>query len=177
MTEHKKDSGGNQRMSERRIDHLTRKRVSEMTPEEMRRELLTSEKTGLPNRRAFDEEDASPWVAMIDVDGLKRLNDEFGYSAGNILIRRLADILLGVGLEAYHNQGDEFICRGKTYHELRQTLSHAQNLLRHQPFVVEALDGRVTSIEGADFCFGIGTKLEEAERSLKYQKELQKIER
>jgi len=50
-------------MTERRIDHLTRKRVAEMSPEEMRRALLISEKTGLPNRRAFDEGETSPRVA------------------------------------------------------------------------------------------------------------------
>jgi hypothetical protein len=42
-------------MIERRVDHATRKRVSEMSVEEMRQALLVSEKTGLPNKRAFDE--------------------------------------------------------------------------------------------------------------------------
>jgi len=52
------------------------KRVAEMSPEEMRRALLVSDKTDLPNRRAFDEGKASPWVAISDVNGLKALNDE-----------------------------------------------------------------------------------------------------
>jgi len=42
-------------MVERRVDHAKRKRVAEMSPEEMRHALLVSDKTGLPNRRAFDE--------------------------------------------------------------------------------------------------------------------------
>jgi GGDEF domain-containing protein len=70
-----------------------------MSPEELRQALLVSEKTGLPNRRAFDERDepeSSPWVAMCDVNGLKALNDGFGYSAGDILIRRLAEGLVGL---------------------------------------------------------------------------------
>jgi GGDEF domain-containing protein len=45
-----------------------------MSPEEMRRELLTSEVTELLNRRAFDEAGTAPAVAMSDVDGLKALN-------------------------------------------------------------------------------------------------------
>ena len=36
------------------------------------------------------------------------------------------------------------------------------------------MDGRIATIEGADFCFGIGTSIKEAERSLKHQKELRK---
>jgi GGDEF domain-containing protein len=160
---------------ERRIDHARRKRVSEMSPEEMRQALLVSEKTGLPNRRAFDEREPSPWVAMCDVNSLKALNDGFGYSAGDILIRRLAAVLISVEVDAYHDKGDEFLCRGGSYPELNQKLSRAQRLLHEEPFVVCGLDDRITSVPGADFCFGIGTNLEEAERSLKHQKELRKL--
>jgi GGDEF domain-containing protein len=163
-------------MTERRIDHLTRKRVAEMSPEEMRRTLLVSEKTGLPNRRAFDEAEQSPFVAMMDVNGLKALNDKFGYTAGDILINRLAEALVSVGLDAYHNQGDEFLCKGKSYQELNQKLSRAQRLMKDQPFTVPAIDGRIATIPGANFCFGIGTHVTEAERSLKRQKELKKTQ-
>ncbi|MFY9560290.1 MAG: hypothetical protein WAQ52_08670 [Terriglobales bacterium] len=168
---------GSRRMTERRIDHVTRKRVSEMSQEEMRRALLVSDKTGLPNKRAFDEGEASPFVAMSDVNGLKTLNDQAGYTAGDILIGRFADVLVSVGLDAYHDKGDEFLCKGKSYQELNQKLSHAQSLLREQPFAVCSVDGRITTLPGADFCFGIGTNLVEAERSLKHQKELRKASR
>jgi hypothetical protein len=40
-----------------------------MSPEEMRQALLVSEKTGLPNKRSFDELEPSAWVAMCDVTG------------------------------------------------------------------------------------------------------------
>ncbi len=164
-------------MTERRTDHLTRKRVAEMSREEMRCALLVSDKTGLPNRRAFDEGEVSPCVAMSDVNGLKTLNDQFGYSAGDILIGRFAEVLVSVGLDAYHDKGDEFLCKGKSYQELNSKLSQAQHILRQQPFPVVAVDGRITTIPGADFCFGIGTNVQEAERSLKHQKELGKISR
>jgi GGDEF domain-containing protein len=145
------------------------------SPEEMRKALLVSDKTGLPNRRAFDEAETSSFVAMIDVNGLKALNDRFGYSAGDVLIRRLADTLLEVGLDAYHDKGDEFLCKGKSYRDLNRKLSKAFSSLQFQPFAVCGLDGRITTINGADFCFGIGTNLEEAEKSLKHQKELCKV--
>lgn len=159
-------------MVERRIDHARRKRIAEMSPEEMRHALLVSEKTGLPNRRAFEESAASAFVAMSDLDGLKALNDRFGYASGDTLISRFAELLLTEGLEAYHFQGDEFVCKGGSYQDLNDKLSRAQRLLREQPFAVCGLDSRVTTISGADFCFGIGTNLTEAERTLKGQKEL-----
>jgi GGDEF domain-containing protein len=161
-------------MIERRIDHVTRKRVAEMSPEEMRVALLVSAKTGLPNRRAFDESAPSPFVAMSDVNGLKALNENFSYSAGDILIRRFAEVLTSVGLDAYHNHGDEFLCKGESFQDLNLKLTQAQQLLREEPFAVCGLDSRITTIEGADFCFGIGIDLNEAEASLKRQKELLK---
>jgi len=165
-------------MTERRKDHRTRKRVAEMSPEEMKRALLVSDKTGLPNRRSFDEGEASPWVAMSDVNGLKALNDEFGYSAGDTLIKMFAEVLVSVGLDAYHDKGDEFLCKGKTCQELNNKLSQAQHILRQESFPVLAVDGgRIATIPGADFCFGIGTDLKEAEVSLKHQKELQRASR
>lgn len=164
-------------MNDRRVDHATRKRVSEMSVEEMRQALLVSEKTGLPNKRAFDESGSSPFVAMGDVDGLKRMNDQFGYAAGDVLIQRLADILLEVGLEAYHDKGDEFIIKGSSFAELNEKLLKAEKIMKTSPFVVHSMSDKITPIDGAQFSFGIGTNLKEAEKSLKHQKELRKVER
>jgi GGDEF domain-containing protein len=80
-----------QESGDRRLDVARRARVTDMSPEEMKRELLTSKVTGLPNRRAFDEAD-SPAVAMSDADGLKALNDKFGYAAGDALLRAKAEM-------------------------------------------------------------------------------------
>ncbi|MGA2099821.1 MAG: diguanylate cyclase [Candidatus Sulfotelmatobacter sp.] len=157
-------------MLERRVDHITRKRVSQMSAEEMRGMLLTSEKTGLPNRRAFDEAGDTSFVAMADVNGLKGLNDSFGYSAGDELIYRFGQTLIEVGLDAYHEKGDEFLCRGESYEDLRHKLSRAQYLMRTRSFVVRGLDGSYTTVAGADFCFGIATTQPEAEKALKCEK-------
>ena len=164
-------------MIERRIDFAKRKRVSEMSPEEMRHALLVSEKTGLPNRRAFDEGRPAPWVAMCDCDGLKAMNDAYGYRAGDTLIHRLAEVLQELGLDAYHNQGDEFIVRGEYYRDLDAQLSEAQLRLRSNPFVVQSVHDAVVPINGTVFSYGIGTNLKEAETSLKRQKEIRKTER
>jgi len=121
---------------ERRIDSEMRRRVAEMSLAEMMRELLTSEVTGLPNRRAFDEADAASAVAMSDVDGLKALNDQYEYAAGNALLRAKAEALREAGLEAYHDKGDEFIYRGNSIEELQANLARARELLKARTIVI-----------------------------------------
>jgi len=65
---------------------------------------LTDSLTGLPNRRAIDvwaprELSAasrygfSLWVAMADLDFFKKINDEYGHNAGDIVLQGFAEIL------------------------------------------------------------------------------------
>jgi GGDEF domain-containing protein len=164
-------------MVECRVDHAKRKRVAEMSPEGMRTALLVSEKTGLANERAYDEAEPSEWVAMGDVDGLKRLNDQYGYAAGDTLIERLAAVFLEVELDAYHDKGDEFIFGGSSFKELDIKLAKAERILKDQAFVVHTMNDTVKPINGAWVSYGIGTNLKEAEKSLKHQKEIRKAER
>lgn len=129
--------------------------------------VLISELTGLPNRQAFDEGEgkASPFVAVADVSRMKVFNDYYGPIAGDALLRRLAKILIGVGLDAYHDREDEFLCKGKSGEELTAKLSQARKICR-EAFQVYA-NGHIQTIEGADFSFAIGTALEQAEASLR----------
>src|SRR4029077_11181327 len=132
--------------------------------EPVRRVVLTSALTGLPNRQAFDEGKASPLVAIADVDLMRVFNDFYGHIAGDALLCRLANILIAVGLDAYHYQGDEFLCKGESGEELNAKLSQARQIFR-EPFQVYA-EGRIQTIEGTDFSFGIGTSLEEEQAAL-----------
>jgi predicted protein tyrosine phosphatase len=132
--------------------------------EPVRRVVLISALTGLPNRQAFDEGKASPFVAIADVGLMRVFNDFYGQIAGDALLRRLGEILIGVGLDAYHDQGDEFLCKGESREELNASLSQAQQIFRGS-FQVYA-EGRIQTIEGTDFSFGIGTSLENGEAAL-----------
>lgn len=154
---------------ERRVALKKRRRVAEMSPEEMRRALLTSEVTGLPNRRAFDEASRSLAVAICDVDGLKALN-QYGYEAGNAVLRGTAEALLMAELDAYHDKGDEFFCRGRNQEELRAKLERARTVLQSRTAIVERVDGSSLSIRGVDFSFGVGQDIHEAESRLKSHK-------
>jgi GGDEF domain-containing protein len=130
----------------------------------VRHVVLISALTGLPNRQAFDEGKASPFVAIADVDFMRVFNDSYGQIAGDALLRRLAQILIALGLDAYHHQGDEFLCKGESREELNAKLSQARQIFR-ESFQVYA-EGRIQTIEGTDFSFGIGTSLEEGDAAL-----------
>ena len=86
-----------------------------------RTEALIDPLTGLGNRRAFEADLAAVLtdrrrshrllLAMIDVDGLKAVNDTFGHPAGDRALRATAAALrskVRAGDRVYHLGGDEF---------------------------------------------------------------------
>ena len=84
--------------------------------------------TKLRNRAFYDDEISrlnrrGPFpvgVLSIDLNGLKRANDEFGHSVGDALLRRAGEALkkaLGEHLQAARVGGDEFVCLLPRYAE------------------------------------------------------------
>ncbi|WP_022803073.1 sensor domain-containing diguanylate cyclase [Deinococcus ficus] len=82
--------------------------------------------TGLPNRRAFDEAHAelgasgqAYTLAVIDLDGLKAVNDREGHAQGDRLLQAFGQALgaQASGGVAYRLGGDEFAVLGAGMHE------------------------------------------------------------
>ncbi|WP_232366905.1 putative bifunctional diguanylate cyclase/phosphodiesterase [Alteripontixanthobacter muriae] len=79
---------------------------------------LTDSLSQLPNRRALHldirrdtEAGEEIALALIDLDGFKLVNDHYGHFVGDVLIRRIADVLkevLGTEARCYRLGGDEF---------------------------------------------------------------------
>jgi hypothetical protein len=107
---------------------------------------------------------------MSDLDALKALNDRYGYDVGNAFLRAKAATLQEAGLEAYHDKGDEFLCRGHNIKELQANLECARSILRGRTVVVERTNGDTLRFTGADFSYGVGKDLDEAEFGLKSHK-------
>ena len=91
--------------------------------EELARQAMFDKLTGLPNRRALDEEFVKALlrtrralnlmaVVMMDLDGFKPVNDIYGHEAGDLVLRtigqRLQDILRRTDFLARLG-GDEFV--------------------------------------------------------------------
>ncbi|WP_245872703.1 GGDEF domain-containing protein [Deinococcus planocerae] len=85
---------------------------------ELRRSALLDPLTGLANRRAFDHALDQAWasrpdlaVVLLDLDGLKGVNDTRGHAAGDELLREFAQALqrhLGTETMAFRLGGDEY---------------------------------------------------------------------
>ena len=88
---------------------------------ERRKISVTDDMTGLFNRRAFEEDCAVIWeqgtvseitILMMDVNGLKTVNDTYGHLAGDELIIAAAKCIqtaVGTLGKAYRIGGDEFV--------------------------------------------------------------------
>ena len=90
---------------------------SQLRTLEAMRAAVTDPLTGLGNRRRFDErldeevppaEPSSPVsVCLLDVDGLKRINDRYGHPVGDLALAAVGARLASSG-EAFRLGGDEF---------------------------------------------------------------------
>jgi diguanylate cyclase (GGDEF)-like protein len=101
--------------------------VRKLIEDVVRREQHRNDLTGLPNERALDqrleqavENDEELWCAFVEIDYFKRINDTYGYPAGNAMIKKVADTLQFATEQffsgttiAFHAHGDEFYLIGQ----------------------------------------------------------------
>jgi diguanylate cyclase (GGDEF)-like protein len=96
----------------------------------VRSEQLRDQLTNLPNGAALDENlrelldrDETWWVAFIEVDRFKAINDEFGYGNADAMLKAIAIVLNTArvtflhGARAYRAHGDEFFLVGPRFSE------------------------------------------------------------
>lgn len=103
----------------------------------------TDELTGMAGRRALFESfmglGRKYSLAMIDIDHFKKFNDTYGHDVGDLVLRKVSQVLnkVGSGGRAYRFGGEEFtvVFAGKTPDQVRPVLDD----LRKQ---VEAADLR-----------------------------------
>jgi diguanylate cyclase (GGDEF)-like protein len=100
------------------VGHLTELALGNAYSHKRERDLATTDAlTGLANRRSFEQlitkrPGRAPFtIVVIDVDGLKEVNDTLGHLAGDALLREVATVLSGVvrrGDVLARIGGDEF---------------------------------------------------------------------
>lgn len=159
-------------IQERRVNMSFRQKVNEMTREELIRALLTDDMTGLPNLRAYVEGEKKPIQVICDLDGLKWVNDTFGYEAGDDMIRTAADCFRRFNVETYRSNasGDEFICQFDSWMEASCCMALVQMSMRKAMFCIDTVI-RGRALKGIGLSYGISTTLQTAESLLKVHKE------
>jgi len=127
------------------------------TLHDVRRQAVTDDLTGLPNRRALFEQvraelaTASTWrpaaMLLLDLDGFKEVNDGLGHQAGDQLLRQIGprlrpalrdrDLLARLG-------GDEFaVLLPDTAADEAESIAHRLRELILQPLTVDGIRLRV----------------------------------
>jgi len=155
---------------ERRLDANARKLVDQMTPEEMRRALLTDEMTGLGNRRAYNEVVKKPFQASIDIDSLKWINDNMGHEAGDQLIQAVGTAMRDEIADSYHLSGDEFAAQFDDEVTGNEAIARVRERLNGATFTYTAPDGTVITKQGAELSYGIADTYGAADEKLKADK-------
>jgi diguanylate cyclase (GGDEF)-like protein len=154
-------------LERRRAENVSRrKRVDQMTEHEKMRALLTDELTGLGNRRAWEEGNRSPVQAMLDVEGLKWVNDNIGWAAGDELLRTVATAIREEGVLGYRLGGDEFVFEGEDSVSVHAAVDRIRRRLGKARIEVTLPDGSARRTKGARIHAGIGRSLDEADAAL-----------
>lgn len=164
----------------RRIDPGMRKLVNEMSPEEMANALLTSDKSGLRNERAYESEDPRlKHQSFFDIDDFKNVNDRMTYDGADLVIAEVGRIMneeAGETNTPYHLHGDEFITQSNNDLELSVFSQKVQSKLKDSIIEFTLPDGTVITEQGIGVSYGIGKTKEQAESNLKRDKQRRKDE-
>lgn len=166
----RRQAGEREGAPDRRQDTERRKRVTDMSVEEMRRALLTDPLTGLGNRRAYEEAPKLKHQASIDVDSLKWVNDHLGHAAGDEMLRIVGEALAAETDQAFHVSGDEFVAQHDDEVVLRAQLDAARARLAEAKIEAIKPDGGIITLKGVAYSYGTGTDLKTAEHGLHRQK-------
>lgn len=131
-------------------------KIRAMSTEQLLAAVYQDPLTGLLNRRAFNEvgEPSGLYVAIVDADSLKWVNDTMGYRVGDTHLCSIAQALVETfdTENVYRIAGDEFVV---TFAE---------------PFWAKALL-ELIRVASPGFSYGIGRTLPQANQSLKLDKE------
>lgn len=152
--------------NDRRQDPMRRKAIAEMSPDELRSELMTSPVTGGRNRRAYQDAPKKAVQVALDADNLKWVNDNMGHQNGDSMIAAIHEALSAETDEAYHISGDEFVVQADSQDQADAIMARVQDRLSRATITATLPDGRVLTKTGIGVSYGAGQNLEAAESAL-----------
>ena len=103
--------------------------------------------TGVLSRRALEQEllklgNRKYYIAMVDLDFFKKINDCYGHDIGDEVLKMVAYILNKTLSKAkvFRYGGEEFVVlfTGKGYNEVMNQLERARRAIERRPFIVRS---------------------------------------
>ncbi len=168
-------------IADRRTDIEGRRQVAQMSLDEMRQSLLTSDLTGIPNKRAFEEHvENNPRDNVLygDLDDFKAINTKLGHDGADQVLRGVgavkAAIAARMGVGAYHRSGDEFLATHVENATLEAYGKAVQDELAGAIFTITQPDGSVIEHKNVGFSYGTGQNQQLAESKSDEQKDERK---
>ena len=150
----------------RNLNENLQKEVIHKT-KELTQKMFTDNLTNLPNREKLLNDLDGKYIAIINIDDFKEINDFFGIEEGDKLIREF-----GKFLEQFHTtyklSGDEYALIDSSPAKLKHISSN----------IIEALKNKIFKVNNENIniniTVGIGKTLSQADTALKYAKKRKK---
>lgn len=155
----------------------------------VREEQLRDQLTGLGNDHALTEwikgaiEQQAPfWIAFLEVDRFKEINDRYGYTNADTLLQKIAEQLTNAasyfpsGIVGFRAHGDEFYLVGS--HQPDDDLADTESALNHIRESIGRMKVKVGGIDQPMSCtISVGWTIsaegaQEGERGLRHNLEL-----
>ncbi len=154
------------------------KAFQDLSDEQAFNELYIEESTGLLTKAGFEATPAMPFMATIDVNGLKELNARFSEAGGDLVLQRFGDEMVRAGGQRFfaaHISGDEYALKAATERELQEFLVELldETGAAIVEFKSEDQDGNVRfhEIHGVTFAWGVDQNVDAAEAKLNLHKQ------
>lgn len=137
--------------------------ISTKSQELLSEEALHDELTGLPNRFDIanklaklpsDDRKKDYWIAILDLDDFKAINDTYGHNCGDHALVSVANIIKGLpeGIEVCRYGGEEFLLISKDeFAPAEETLEALRSKIESAELEFEGNKIKITSTIGAAY--------------------------
>lgn len=156
---------------------------AKLSPQDAFTETYTEPSTGLLTKDGFDALPRKKFVASIDLNGLKELNEAFGEVFGDFLLLMFGNQLRALGgekFDAAHISGDEYAAQHDDEATLKEWLANVEHQLESvkTALLLGPEDLKALNIQGSDavlvglpFGYGVGETVDNAEHELNAHKQ------
>jgi diguanylate cyclase (GGDEF)-like protein len=135
--------------------------------DELTKNMFTDNLTNLPNREKLINDMDNKYIAIINIDDFKEINDFFGVQEGDKLIKEVGQFLNDI-VTTYKLSGDEYAIISDKPKHLRHIASDIIDKLKDKKFKIGKEEIKI------NITIGIGQSLAEADTALKYAKKRKK---